>query len=247
MLERQPHQSQRKITFALNPSGSIGLVILVVAILLLLGRNGRDKLTDITNLNLADAGFAPIEPSQDPKTGFIVGGTNSTTVIKNLTEINGKPIAALQAAMRPGADSIAGFLGHDESLVDVLAEDNEFVLRDVNLTHQELAKHLNVIIAAYYVLGREFEVRYHGRTFKAKIEQYMGNQESPFGDGELSGAEITIRNRSNGKELWFSALLPSMIERYGFYEGKGTRYRLDPRDIIEVFDFLNVAPQELDR
>jgi hypothetical protein len=29
-----------------------------------------------------------------------------------------------------------------------------------------------------------------------------------------------------------------MIERYGFYEGKGTMYRVDPRQILEVFDFL---------
>jgi hypothetical protein len=29
-----------------------------------------------------------------------------------------------------------------------------------------------------------------------------------------------------------------MIERYGFYEGKGTPYRVEPRQVIEVFDFL---------
>jgi hypothetical protein len=29
-----------------------------------------------------------------------------------------------------------------------------------------------------------------------------------------------------------------MIERYGFYEGKSTSYRLEPREVVEVFDFL---------
>jgi hypothetical protein len=29
-----------------------------------------------------------------------------------------------------------------------------------------------------------------------------------------------------------------MIERYGFYEGKGTRYRVEPRAVLEVLDFL---------
>jgi hypothetical protein len=29
-----------------------------------------------------------------------------------------------------------------------------------------------------------------------------------------------------------------MIERYGFYEGKGTIYRVDPADVLAVFPFL---------
>jgi hypothetical protein len=32
-----------------------------------------------------------------------------------------------------------------------------------------------------------------------------------------------------------------MIERYGFYEGKGLRYRVEPAQILEVFDFLKPA------
>jgi hypothetical protein len=31
-----------------------------------------------------------------------------------------------------------------------------------------------------------------------------------------------------------------LIERYGFYEGKGTVYRLDPKNVIECFDFLEL-------
>jgi uncharacterized protein (TIGR03067 family) len=37
-----------------------------------------------------------------------------------------------------------------------------------------------------------------------------------------------------------------MMERYGFYEGKGTSYRLEPRRILEVFDFLD-AKSELQK
>jgi hypothetical protein len=29
-----------------------------------------------------------------------------------------------------------------------------------------------------------------------------------------------------------------MVERYGFYEGKGTPYRVEPKQIVEVLDFL---------
>jgi hypothetical protein len=38
---------------------------------------------------------------------------------------------------------------------------------------------------------------------------------------------------------------PDMVERYGFYESKGSKYRADPRGIVEFFDFLKPKPREL--
>jgi hypothetical protein len=43
---------------------------------------------------------------------------------------------------------------------------------------------------------------------------------------------------SNAKKLGYALLVPYMIERYGFYEGNGTSYRVDPRKVVEVFDFI---------
>ena len=63
-------------------------------------------------------------------------------------------------------------------------------------------------------------------------------QSSPFDDDTQSGSNVTVSNLDNGKELSYGLLVPFMIERYGFYEGRGTRYRLEPRAILEVFDFL---------
>jgi hypothetical protein len=36
----------------------------------------------------------------------------------------------------------------------------------------------------------------------------------------------------------FRELTATMIERYGFYEGKGTSFRVGPRHIVEVLDFI---------
>ena len=49
---------------------------------------------------------------------------------------------------------------------------------------------------------------------------------------------MVIKNEDTGASLSYSGLLPDMIQRYGFYEGKGTSYRLEPSKILEVFDFL---------
>ena len=50
-----------------------------------------------------------------------------------------------------------------------------------------------------------------------------------------------MENLDNGKMLGYALLVPHMIERYGFYEGKGTPYRVDPRIVVEVFDFLQLT------
>ena len=47
-----------------------------------------------------------------------------------------------------------------------------------------------------------------------------------------------VTNLETGVSLSYSLLVPQMIERYGFYEGKGTPYRVEPSTVLEVFDFL---------
>jgi hypothetical protein len=70
------------------------------------------------------------------------------------------------------------------------------------------------------------------------IVNWKGYQESPFQDDTRTDSDARVENLDNGKSLEFSLLVPYMIERYGFYEGKGTKYRVEPRQVLEVFDFL---------
>ncbi|HVJ81515.1 MAG TPA: hypothetical protein VNC50_10635, partial [Planctomycetia bacterium] len=65
-----------------------------------------------------------------------------------------------------------------------------------------------------------------------------GYQLSPFMDGTKTNRIATVHNLCNGKQVAFSLLVPDMIERYGFYEGKGTPYRVDPRTVVEALEFL---------
>jgi hypothetical protein len=201
---------------------------------------GREPLKNFTKIKLEDFGIKPAEPKKDAKTGFIAGGRNATELIKGLAEINGKAIADLEKAMRPGAASTAGFLGKDEKLLDVMAADNKYVVDELRLTHQELAKHLHAMGAVWLWQLKnktpEAEFLYHGQKFKVKGVSTFGFQDSPFDDGTKSGSNVTVHNLSNGKKLEYALLVPYMIERYGFYEGKGTSYRVDPRKVAEVFD-----------
>jgi hypothetical protein len=183
-----------------------------------------------------------VEPHKDAKTGFIVGGKNRTELIRKLTEINGRSIADLEADMRPKKLSGAGFMGPDEKLLDVLAADNRYVVEELGLTHQELARHLHALatigdwLALHDKPMQEFV--YHGKRFKVLIQSSSSSVKSPFADGTRSGSNATITNVQTGKKVRFGLLVPYMMERYGFYEGKGTPYRLEPQTVVEVLGFL---------
>ena len=179
----------------------------------------------------------------DQKTGFVVGGKNSSELIRNLTEINGISIADLEESMRPKGLSTAGFLGKDERLLDVMAADNDWVL-GVGLTHQELARHLytfyRISLAAAEPLKESEVFTYRGVRFTTVVKSVDGFQDSPFKDGTKTNSDVFLKNVDNGKTLAFSPLVPLMMERYGFYEGHGTSYRVDPKDIVDVLTFLSV-------
>jgi hypothetical protein len=215
--------------------------------------SGAARGLDMTPfLDLGQFYVRPVPVTKDARTGFRVGGKNDTALLRTLPEINGRKIADLEKDMRPGAKSLVGsrlgFLGPDERLLDVLAADNQHVVDELGLTHQELAKHLHALgtIGLWQRLHKQKETPfvYHGRRYTVNVETTRGIQPSPFRDGTESGSNATVHNLDNGKEVRYGLLVPYMIERYGFYEGKGTPYRLEPRRVLEVFDFLKVAAKK---
>ncbi len=221
-------------------------LLLSVSVLPVNVRGEGPKLpADLKDLDLqSDAELRPVTPMKDPATGFTVGGENATPLIRGLTHINGRTIAELEADMRPATKSnvphrsSAGFLGSAESLLAVMAEDNRYVVEEVGVTHQALARPLRVMAFAGGWVDKTQTLVYHGRRFEVSVVAYTGSQESPFLDETRGSRNISVRNLETGRKMWYGSLLPEMIERYGFYEGKGTRYRVEPRRILEVFDFL---------
>ena len=216
------------------------------------GLTAGDPPKDYRDVPPAELGVQPVSEAMDPKTGFVGGGKNPTSSIKTLTEIAGRPIPGLEADMRPGAKvevgSDKGFLGRDERLLDVLAADNAYVVDELGLTHQELARHLRVLAAIGARKDEEARTAgepdtpvpftYHGRTFTVRVSFTRGYQLSPFRDGTRANSDAKVTNAGTGKVLEYSLLVPDMVERYGFYEGTGTPYRVDPKDIVAVLDFL---------
>ncbi len=199
------------------------------------GRVENGSIVLRRELTPKEVGVLPIEIKKEAS-GFKIGGQNSTELIKNLREINGQKIEDLENRMKPKKFSTSGFLGEDEKLLDVLAADNDFV-SSLGLTHQDLAEPLNYVRGIINKgLGREF--KYKNDSYPLDLYYFSGPQKSPFEDKTEASIDVKVINLTTGHNIKFSLLLTDMIERYGFYEGKGTAYRLDPVDIIKVFPYL---------
>lgn len=205
--------------------------------------SGQKPDHDFKDIDLTKAGIPAVPAMKDANTGFIVGGKNSTELIGKLTEINGLSVARLESVMRPKKLSQSGFLGADEKLVDILVADNKVVVDERGLTHQQLAWHLHAMGVIAAMLEKKanampVEFVYHGRRFRVTRFAWRGYQASPFEDETKSNADAEVTNLANAKKIKYGLLVPYMIERYGFYEGKGTKYRVEPSQVLAVLDFV---------
>jgi len=165
-----------------------------------------------------------------PPSFFRVGEENSSQLIRRLRQIEGRPISAIEAKMRD-APNAQSFLGGLESLLELMATDNDYVLSQ-GMGHQEIAatlQSLSKIQGHFAVRGQVFTSRVHD------TEEYL---DSPFQDGVKSTLEIILTNLTLQKSLRFSELMPDLIARYGFYGGKATPNRLEPSQILELFGSL---------
>src|SRR5262249_30974116 len=104
-----------------------------------------------------------------------------------------------------------------------------------------LARPLLVVPALATLNRGQTEVTYLGTRFHVDLDAYKGDQLSPFRDGTRTCMDVKVTNVRSGKPITYSLLVPQMIERYGFYEGKALKYRIEPLQILEVFDFLKPA------
>lgn len=147
---------------------------------------------------------------------------------------------AIQDKMKPGVIVRDGFLGADaRNLVDILTADEGGVAR-LGLTHQDIARRMIALRDAGTAgLGEFIDAPPH---FEVRVDSVRGMLPCPFGDpGIFPKTNTTVRNTGSGREITYTDLHIHMIGSHGFYEGWGSQFRLEPRDLAEV---LEVSPSE---
>ena len=146
----------------------------------------------------------------------------------------------IQEQMKPGVITLHGFLGTDtRNLIDILTEDDGEVKR-LGLTHEQIGRRMRQFredgekgLGEYIALPPHFEVR---------VESVRGKLPSPFGGpGLYQKTNTAVRNTRTGKEVVYSDLQIHLVRDHGFYEGKGSPFRLEPAEIAEV---LEIEPED---
>jgi hypothetical protein len=141
--------------------------------------------------------------------------------------------------MKPGRITLSGFLGNDpRNLVDIIVEDDAKVKR-LNVTHKKIArKMIEFKQKGIKGMGDFIKIDPH---FEVKVETVRGKLPCPFGDpGIFPKINTYIKNLRINKNINYTDLNIHMIWAHGFYEGKGSKFRLDPETIVEVLEINEI-------
>ncbi|WP_428519110.1 hypothetical protein [Sphaerochaeta sp.] len=141
----------------------------------------------------------------------------------------------IQQQMQKGVITLNGFLGDDKrKLVDILESDN-LTVKNLRRTHEAIAERMKYFrkrgtegLGEFITVDENFEV---------KVETVRGVLPSPFGGKGMYGkANTTVRNKKLDKAVVFTDLHIHFIGDHGFYEGKGSPFRLEPEELITVLE-----------
>ncbi|MBN2252447.1 MAG: hypothetical protein JW701_02025 [Kosmotogaceae bacterium] len=143
----------------------------------------------------------------------------------------------IQQNMRAGNITGPGFLGDDErNLVDIICED-ESKVKELALTNEIIADKLEMLMKQGEK-GFGSPVKVDDR-FVVIVEESRGYIPCPFRHGHLSRkVNVNVRNIVLKKEIDYSPISIHLIREHGFYQGKGSTYRLDPEMLAKMLELI---------
>jgi hypothetical protein len=149
-------------------------------------------------------------------------------------------MSEIQERMKPGVITRDGFLGKDRrNLIDILQDDDAEVKRR-NLTHKQIAERMvQLREAGKRGLGEFISVPPH---FEVRVDSVRGKLPCPFKHpGLIRKTNISVRNLKTNREITYTDMHIHMIGEHGFYEGRGSNFRLEIKDILETLEIAQQA------
>jgi archaellum biogenesis protein FlaJ (TadC family) len=136
--------------------------------------------------------------------------------------------------LEPSKFSAEGFLGSDPRDVSEIIAEDQRMLDELRVDKQKVVESLTTIYsAAKAAQGAEVAI---GKDLLAMFYESLGRIPSPFrGDGVFEKGEVALTHIPTGGKLYITALGINMIDRHGFFQGKGSRYRINPQDAMNIF------------
>jgi len=135
--------------------------------------------------------------------------------------------------MQPGVITLSGFLGSDPRELNEIIADDERTLSQLEIAAEELANRMQ------YFTDKSFDAYETPITidefWQAETEVVRGKLPCPFGHAGIQRKTITIlTDLRTGQQIRWTALNIHMIKAHGFFEGKGSPFRLEPALLKQV-------------
>jgi hypothetical protein len=135
--------------------------------------------------------------------------------------------------MAPGVLSKHGFLGSDPRRLEDILDADASAVAGLGTTHEAIAAELGRSLAdAEAATGTSVAVDEHLHAVHTEV---MGRIPCPFGRcGTFQKGEANLTDDATGETLRFTALSVHMIGEHGFYEGRGSCYRVEPAAVFRM-------------
>lgn len=139
----------------------------------------------------------------------------------------------LEELLRSGQLVEGGFLGDDPRPVEEIIEADAAELERRGLTAAALGRRMaEVTEAARPGLGTFVDVDQH---LQAAVDDNRGQIVCPFpGEARVFKTVTTARRRDADRQVRYSDLCTHMIAEHGFFQGQGSRFRLEPGVLADV-------------
>jgi len=139
----------------------------------------------------------------------------------------------LEQILRSPAFSACGFMGTDtRSLAEIIDADLAEVAR-LGYTPQQIAERMQQITdVAKTALGNWAKI---DDTRRAMITEARGRIPCPWPHaGNYAKRVATVQDTKTGREILWSDLNIHLVAEHNFFEGRGSPFRIEPREIIEM-------------
>ncbi len=142
----------------------------------------------------------------------------------------------VRTRMMPGVITLTGFVGKDKrSLSEIVAADAR-ELENLGRTTDEIATRMQAFTDATFDVFDSRVVLED--NYLVETEVTRGKLSCPYAHGGVIRKLITtLTNRKKNLTIRWTAMNIHLIKEHGFFEGKGSTFRLEPATLVEaLFD-----------
>jgi hypothetical protein len=145
-------------------------------------------------------------------------------------------LSLAQENMRAGAITKEGFLGNDTRSIIEIIQSDEAQLQRLGLTHEKIAEKMLVLTeAALEAMGGIVVVG----NYRVSALEVQGSLPCPFAHPPLySKAIVDVERLDTQKKLRWTPLSLHLIAKHNFYQGRGSYFRHEPKDLAEFLGII---------